>query len=462
MVPNIPPLIKIRWSSKDESLQYPVENPATGEVITTVQAGDAHTVDRAVKAAQKAFDDDWRWRPPTVRSQLLFKCADALEQQKQEILCMENGKPVADALLFDVSLLINVFRYFASLCDKLPGEVYDQGSIYATVLHEPHGVCAGILPRNWPPIHTGGKLAPALAAVNTMLLKPAEPAPLTVIKIVEIISEVLPKVVVQVVPGLGPDVPQAIIKHPQIRMVSFTGSTAAGAKVAASAALSVTPIVLELGGKNAFVVFDDADFDRAVRDALEGAFFNRGEACTASSRILVQQDTYERFCEALGAGVRKLRTGNGLDPSTHVGPQVSKQQQGRVLSYLQKAKDCGAVIAAQAPLPSDPACKNGYFVQPTLITDVTRDMVIAQEETFGPLVTVSPFTDEAEAISIVNSSAYGLTSAVYSRDSERCWRVARHIDAGMVFINNYFRNLPGSPFGGVKDTGYGREHAIET
>ena len=311
-------------------------------------------------------------------------------------------------------------------------------------------------------IHTGGKLAPALAAGNTMILKPAEPAPLTVIGMVEIINTVLPKDVVQVIPGLGADVPQAIIKHPQIRMVSFTGSTAAGAAVARSAAPTITPVVLELGGKNAFIIFDDADMDKAVRAALEGAFFNKGEACTAASRILVQKNKHEEFIQKLAAGIMKLRVGDGMDSKTHVGPCVSKQQQERVLNYIKKGEDAGAKIAAQGNLPANEKCKKGFFVRPTLFRDVTRDMIIAQDEMFGPIVTVTSFDSEEEAVSITNESKYGLTNIILSRDNERCLRTARKIDAGMVWINNYFRNILGTPFGGAKHSGYGREHCIET
>ena len=295
-----------------------------------------------------------------------------------------------------------------------------------------------------------------------MILKPAEPAPLTVIRMVEIINTVLPKDVVQVIPGLGPDVPQAIVQHPQIMMVSFTGSTAAGAAVAASAAPTITPVVLELGGKNAFIIFEDADLDKAVRSALEGAFFNKGEACTASSRMLVQRRVYEEFVQKLGAGVKKICVGNGMDSKTHVGPCVTKQQQERVLGYIKKGQEAGAKVAAQGDLPIDEKCKKGFFVQPTLFRDVTRDMIIAQDEMFGPVVTVTAFDTEEEAISITNESKYGLTNIIFSRDNERCLRTARKIDVGMVWINNYFRNLLGAPFGGAKHSGYCREHCIET
>ncbi|KAJ5825289.1 hypothetical protein N7474_002427 [Penicillium riverlandense] len=401
----------------------------------------------AVQAAQAAFESDWRWRSPTERSTLLFACADALSSHKEElaeILCLENGKPCIDALQFDVTFLIGVFKYFASLVDKLPGEHYDQGPTCASVYYEPLGVCAGIVPFNWPPIHTGGKTAPALTAGNTLVLKPAEQAPLTLMRIVDIISEVLPKDVVQVVPGLGTAVPQARINHPLVKMVSFTGSSPAGAKVAEAAGKGIKPLVLEPGGKNAFVVFDDVDLDKVVPMALEGAFLNKGEACTASSRFLVQRRAYDEFCSRLAAAVRKVKCGNGMDPSAHVGPVVSKEQKER------------------SELPADPNCRNGYFVPPTLITDVSRGHVLVKDEIFGPVATVTPFDTEEEAVSIVNESEYGLTCAIFSKDHETCLRVSRKVDVGMVFINNYYRNELGQPFGGTKSTGFGREHCIET
>jgi acyl-CoA reductase-like NAD-dependent aldehyde dehydrogenase len=462
---GFPTISTYKWSCKDTSKRFTVENPATGEVITTIQAGDAETTVKAIEAAQKAFDTDWRWRSPAERGAILLKAADVLNEHKEEfarILCMENGKPYQDALMFDCTFLVKSFQYFGSLVDKLPSEFYDQGSVYATVVYEPFGVCAGILPFNWPPVHTGGKLAPSLAAGNTMILKPGEQAPLTVLRICEVLETVLPKDVVQVVPGIGIEVPQVLTTHPLIKMVSMTGSTPAGAATAKSASDTIKPVVLELGGKNASVVFEDADFDRAVRDAVEGAFFNKGEACTASSRLLVQCSIYDHFVKNLAAGVHKLIVGNGMDPKTHVGPCVSKKQQERVLNYIEIGKDAGAEIAAQGNLPSDPACKNGFFVPPTVFKNVTRDMRIVQEEMFGPVVTVTPFDTEEEAISITNESKYGLVAYVYTRDHERALRISRKIDAGVVFLNNNYRLFLGTPFGGAKESGHGREHCIET
>lgn len=470
MAPSYPPTLSVPLSDLSlERASFPVENPATGAIITKLTPGSIGTVDLAVQEAERVFQTDWRWRSPLERSILLFKCASALEEHKEEIaeiLTLENGKPYIDALNGDVLFLYSCFRYFASIVDKSPGEALDQGATYTTVWYEPKGVTAAIIPFNWPPIHTAGKLAPALAAGNTMILKPSEQAPLTVIKIVDIINTVLPEGVVQVLPALGPQVPQALVAHPLVKMVSFTGSTAAGTKVAESAAKKPIPVVLELGGKNALVVFDDAEFDRAVRTALDGAFFNKGEACTATSRLLVQRGIYDRFCAKLAEGVRKLKVGDGMDPSTHVGPQVTKSQQTNSLRYIDLAKraatEGGAIIAAQAKLPSDSKYKDGFFVPPTLVTNVTPDMTIAQDEMFGPIVTVCAFDTEEEAISIVNESKYGLTSCIFSRDSERCFRVARKVDVGMVFINNYDRAVLGTPFGGNKESGYGREHYKET
>lgn len=299
-----------------------------------------------------------------------------------------------------MEFLIGVFRFFASIVDKLPSQFYDRGAMYTTVVHEPYGVCCGILPFDWPPIHTGGKLTPALAAGNTMILKPGEQAPLTVLRIVEILQEILPENVVQAVPGLGPEVPQALINSPLVKMVSFTGSTAAGAAVAKTAAATLTKTVMELGGKNAMIIFDDADFDQAVRDALGGAFFNKGEACTATSRLLVQRGIYAQFVSALAAGVKQIKAGNGLNPDVHVGPQVSKAQQERVLEYIELGQQEGARVAAQAQLPSDPECRNGFFAPATLFADVTENMKIAKEEMFG---TIGEYALAADGDLVANS-----------------------------------------------------------
>ncbi|MFJ6728000.1 aldehyde dehydrogenase family protein [Streptomyces sp. NPDC091281] len=458
-------LTTTRWSSADAADRFTVENPSTGAVITTVQGGGAAEVDAAVQAAHHAFTTDWRWRAPAERAALLLRGADVLADHADELAALvseENGKPVADARLHDVGFLIGVLRFFGSLVDKLPGEFYDSGAIYTSTVREPLGVVGGIIPFNWPPIHTGGKIAPALAAGNTVVLKPGEQAPLTALRIVELLNTVLPPDVLHVVPGTGAAAGRALAGHPLVRMVSFTGSTAAGRAVAHAAADRVAPALLELGGKNAFIVLPDADLDAAARDALDGAFYNKGEACTAASRVLVHRDVHDAFVARLAEGVRALRTGHAADPATHVGPVVSAAQRQRVLDHIGAGLAEGATITAQGALPDDPALADGFYVPPTLFTSVTPDMRIATEEIFGPVVTVTAFSSPDEAVEIANASEYGLLAAVYGLDSAAAFRVARRLDVGMVFVNNYFRGVLGTPFGGTKHSGYGREHAIET
>ncbi|KAF1734742.1 putative aldehyde dehydrogenase DhaS [Beauveria bassiana] len=460
---NIPKQSIFHWSSTSSSKDFDVHDPATGKVLTTVRGGDAATTQAAISASAAAFAE-WKQRSLAERGQLLLACSVAIDAHKQELadlLCAENGKPVLDAVL-DVNFLIKVFEFFGSLVDKLSGQFHDRGVVYTSIVREPLGVTAGILPFNWPPIHAGGKIAPCVAAGNTIIIKPGEQAPLTVMRIVEILQTVLPKGVVQAVPGAGAEVAQLLAESSTVKMVSLTGSTAAGAAVARTASDLVKRTALELGGKNAFIVFEDCDLDRALKGALEGAFFNKGEACTAASRLLVHEKVYDEFVDKLATAVRKLRVGNGFDKDTHVGPVVSKQQQDRIRSYITLGSNEGAKIAAQAELPSDDALKDGYFVAPTLFRDVSRSMRIAQEEIFGPVATVCPFRTEAEAVSIVNESRYGLVAAIWSKDTEKALRISRQVDTGMVFINNYFRSGLGLPHGGSKESGYGREHWIET
>jgi acyl-CoA reductase-like NAD-dependent aldehyde dehydrogenase len=454
-----------RWSSSNEEDRFPVENPSTGALITVVQGGGATEVNAAVEAANIAFEQDWRLRSPAERARFLAQCADVAEahaDELAELVSRENGKPIIDARWFDVATLIGELQFYAGVVDRLPDELYDQGNLYVKVVHEPLGVVGGIIPFNWPPIHTVGKIAPAIAMGNTVVLKPSEQAPLTTMRIVELLNTVLPPDVVHAVPGLGPTTGQALVAHPLVRKVSFTGSAPAGAAVAQTAGKNVTQVLLELGGKNPLIVFDDADLDRVVRDTLEGGYFNKGEACTASSRVLIQRGIHDSFVERLSAGVRALKTGSGSDPATHVGPCVTRAQQQKVLDYIRIGVEEGASIAAQGALSEDPDLANGFYVAPTLFDGVTRDMRIAREEIFGPVVSVISFDTEDEAVAIANESEYGLMSSVFTSDTERLFRVARRIEAGMVLANNYFRGAVGVPFGGIKHSGYGREHAIET
>ncbi|MEV8376395.1 aldehyde dehydrogenase family protein [Kribbella sp. NPDC056861] len=454
---------RTRWSSDHEEDRFDVHDPATGHVLATVQGGGTSEVDAAVRAAQEGFVA-WSNRPPAERGRLLSEVARQIRAHADELAELEsreNGKPRSQARAFDLESCIAIFELFGSLCHELPGAVRDTGYALDVTTLQPFGVIGAIIPFNWPPIHTAGKTAPALAAGNAVVLKPPEQAPLTVLRLAEIIQSVLPDDVVHVVPGKGP-VGAALAGHPLVRKISFTGAPATGTAVAKTAAENLTPTLMELGGKNPLIVFDDADIDDAVAAALEGGYFNQGEACTAASRLLVHRSVHDEVVERLSRAVAGLRVGRGVDPATHLGPLVTAAQQRRVLDYLEIGRGEGAVVAAQAALPVDPELAGGFYVAPTLLTAVTPDMRVAREEIFGPVVCVIPFDEEAEAVAIANNTDFGLVAGVFTADSSRALRVSRAVEAGIVFVNNYNRAVIGTPFGGTKHSGYGREHAAET
>ena len=465
--PDTPPLpaLKGSWSSGRPEDSFDVFNPATGSVLATVDGGGAAEVDAAVRRARRAYDEGWRQVSARERGKLLFECARVVRAHAGELAALETaemGKPYLQARLFDVEFCISSFEFYGGLADKVPGQAVDLGAVSAHTVHEPYGVVGGIIPFNWPPIHTAAKSAPALAAGNVVVLKPPEQDPLTIMRIIELLEGVLPADVLQVVPGRGPEAGTALAGHPLVERLSFTGSTATGRAVLKVAADGLTPATVELGGKNPLLVFADADLDAAVRGALEGAFFNQGEACTAASRLLVEESVYDEFVARLAPAVGRLRVGDGRDPETHVGPLISAAQRQRVLGFIDGAIAEGATVAAQAPLPSDPRLAGGYWVAPTLFTDVTPAMTIAREEVFGPVTAVLRFSGEDEALELANDTPYGLVAAVYTADHRRARRLARRIDAGVVMINNYNRAFLGTPFGGFGDSGYGREHALES
>ncbi|MEZ0364586.1 aldehyde dehydrogenase [Mycobacterium sp. pUA109] len=455
--------VRLRWSSDDRDDQFTVVNPATGKPIVVIQGAGEVETDRAVEVAAAA-QLGWKARPPRERARYLRGVADAVREHGDEIAsleCSDNGKPVRDARRYDVEACIAIFELFAGLCEAMPSQVRDAGSLLDITMLEPYGVVAAIVPFNWPPLHTAGKLAPALAVGNAVVLKPPEQAPLSMLRVVELVQEVLPDDVVHVVAG-GGRVGARLAQNPRVNKISFTGAPTTGAAVLKSVADNHTPTLMELGGKNPFIVCADADVNAAVAWAIEAGYYNKGEACTAASRFLVHRSVHDEFVDKLGQAVSRLRVGNGADPDTHIGPVVDDKQQQRVESYLQLGVEEGAVVAAQAELPTDPDLAGGYFVRPTLFTGVHRDMRIATEEIFGPVSVVIAFDSEAEAISIANSTPFGLVAAVFSRDSETPLRISRDLGAGMIFVNNYVRDFIGTPFGGIKASGYGREHAQET
>lgn len=454
---------RTRWSSASTDDQFVVENPANGQTIAVVQGAGPVEVDQAVRKAHLAHLR-WKLRPARERGAYLRRIAEVIRAHADEIAELESlemGKPITQARTFDVEMAISIFEYFAGAVEALPSQARDYGPVLDVTTLEPYGVIAGIVPFNWPPIHTAGKVAPALAVGNAVVLKPPEQAPSVVLRMVELMQSVLPERVVHAVPGRG-DVGAALAGHRLVGKVSFTGSPKTGAAVLHTAANNLTPALMELGGKNPLLVFDDANLREALLAAVDGGFFNQGEACTAASRILLQDKVYEEFTERLCAAVTRLRVGDGVDPRTDVGPLVTRGQQQQVLNYLKISVAEGAHVAAQAPLPDHPRLTAGFYVAPTVLTEVTPRMRVAREEIFGPVVTVLRFGDDDEAVRIANSTPFGLVAAVYTRNSDRALRVSRQIRAGAVFVNNYQRISVGTGFGGVGHSGFGREHAQET
>jgi betaine-aldehyde dehydrogenase len=465
MTQQLPTLMRTRtrWSSASTDDQFVVENPATGQTVTVVQGAGPDEVDQAVRTAHAAHLR-WKQRPARERGAYLREIADLIRAHADELAALESlemGKPITQARRFDIEAAISIFEYFGSVVEVLPNQARDYGPVLDVTTLEPYGVIAGIVPFNWPPIHTAGKVAPALAVGNAVVLKPPEQTPSVVLRMVELMQSVLPERVVHAVPGRG-EVGAALAGHRLVGKVSFTGSPRTGSAVLRTAAGNLTPTLMELGGKNPLVIFDDANVHEALLAAVDGGFFNQGEACTASSRILVQDSIYAEFEEKLCAAVTRLRVGDGADPGTDVGPLVTRAQQKQVLDYLKIGVAEGARIAAQAPLPDDPRLADGFYVPPTVLTNVTPRMRVAREEIFGPVVALIPFTDDDEAVRIANSTPFGLVAAVFTQDNDRALRVSRRIRAGAVFVNNYVRIAVGTGFGGVGHSGFGREHAQET
>lgn len=459
------PVVRIPWSTDMPEHRFTVYNPTTGKALAQVQGCSAKEVDECVRAADKAFNDFWRWMLPHERGKLLKKVGDKLLENVEEIARIETeevGKPLHISRA-DSRRCAEAFEFFGGLIGNLPTDMFELGPINAMVFAEPYGVVAGVIPFNWPPLHTGAKIAPALAAGNTIVVKPGDQAPLAIMKIVEIAQSVLPPNVLDIIVGPGIETGKALTAHPLVRKISFTGSDNSGRAVLKQAADNLTPCVMELGGKNAFIAMQGCDIDKAVPLAYEGAFYNNGEACTATSRMIVHRSQYKEFIDKMSDMVRRTRLGDGMEPETHLGPMVTKEHQQKVLEYIEIGKNEGAVIYAQGELPTDPRFEDGYFVKPTLFTEVTRDMRIAREEIFGPVACVIPYDTEEEAVSIANDTDFGLIAVVFTNDHGQAMRVARQLDMGAVYVNNFYRLGPQCvPFGGNKASGFGRERYYET
>jgi aldehyde dehydrogenase (NAD+) len=437
-----------------------VVNPADGTVLAMVAEARAEDVDRAVAAAQRAFPR-WAARPAAERGRLLLALADAIEGHAEELARLESldtGHPIRDTTVLDVPRTAAAFRYFGGIADKHEGSVIpvEQGFLNY-VVPEPIGVAGSIVPWNFPLMFTSWKLGPALAAGNTTVLKASELTPMTSLRLGEIIAEAgFPPGVVNIVPGYGHVAGARLAEHPDVGKISFTGSTDTGRRIVAASAGNLKRLQLELGGKGANIVFPDADIPAAVRGSAFAIFHNQGQACIAGSRLLLHEAIAQEFLDGFLATARGIRIGHPLDAATQLGPLTSAMHRDRVLSHLKAATDVGARVLTGGAPPAEAGLASGFYLQPTVI-EANPASQICQEEVFGPVVTVSTFSTDDEAIGIANGTGYGLGGGLWTTDLSRAHRVAAALRSGMVWVNCYKRVSPGSPFGGTGGSGYGRE-----
>ncbi len=447
-----------QWVDAVAASTFTTVNPATEEPITQVAEGRAEDIDRAVKAARDAFEGPWAKISGADRGRMLWKMADLIESylaQIAEVETLDSGKTITESSRVDVPMAADCFRYFAGYATKIEGETVPvRTPCFAYTLREPLGVVGQIIPWNFPILLAAWKLAPALAAGNTIVLKPAEQTPLTALCLARIAEEAgLPPGVLNVVTGFGPTAGAALVDHPGVDKIAFTGSTAVGQEIMRRAAGSLKRLTLELGGKSPNIVFADADLDQAVRGASNGIFYKKGEVCTAGSRLFVEDSLHDAFLDRLSAFTAKLQQGDPLDPKTRLGPQVSEGQMNRVLSYVDKGKGEGARLV----MGGSRASGKGYFVRPTIFDEVKNSMTIAREEIFGPVLSVLRFSDLDEVVRAANDTPYGLAAAVWTKDIKKAHRAARLLKSGTVWINTYGLYDSAMPFGGYKMSGFGRE-----
>ncbi|HEX8294180.1 MAG TPA: aldehyde dehydrogenase family protein [Pyrinomonadaceae bacterium] len=459
-----------KWVDAESGKTFTTPNPATGATLAEVAEGDKADIDKAVAAARRALDGKWSKISARDRGRMLYKLSQLIEAKTPELAALEtadNGKPIKETSYVDLPQVVENFEYFAGWATKIEGETIPvPGQMFNYTLREPVGVCGQIIPWNFPLLMAAWKLAPALAAGNTVVLKPAEQTPVGAMELASLIQEAgFPDGVVNVVPGYGETAGAALASHPGIDKVAFTGSTEVGKIIARAAADNLTKVSLELGGKAPNIVFADADIEQAVNGAMMGIYFNQGQVCCAGSRLFLDARVKDEFIDRFKEKSSRVRVGDPMDKNTQMGPQVSEEQLNRIKGYVDIAREEGAqVLSGGCPPQLEGDFQKGYFFQPTIFGDVKNSMRVAQEEIFGPVVSIITFEGEDDLIRQANEVVFGLSAGIWTKDITRAHRFAKAIKAGTVWINTFNMFNAASPFGGFKQSGYGREmgkHALE-